>query len=592
MPQSNAWQLFTRGPLFEAVQALQLFRDSKTFPDMIPKGFDLADEQEVDKVLRAFVAICQESFLESVDEFRAGLARLNEVTGPLTVERLKQVTGLGKGVIDFRSRLSDLIHEHFQGRHEAAVATGLPREPTCSMEAYIDGVWSALRRDLRNLPQDLFKGTLLRLDYPYVVAGGRFDEVYYWDGYFTGEGLVLSGGLDLFDCMVKNYAAFIHQPGRGFIPNGNRQYYSTRSQPPFFYLMVDLLARTKGLEWVKATRIDVGGEKVGYIDAVRKEYRFWMDEAGYKGRAVRLPSGAVLNRYWDHFHDDQLNPSVQPRPEAYHEDIGSYADTKEGTDAATFFRHIRAAAESGWDFSSRWFRPDPVGWDGGIRREVATMRTTDIVPVDLNALLYGLERKLSAWTGDPQYAAAADRRKQAVFSHCWNDELGWFFDHCTADGEQGQTDVWSLAGSFPLFTQMLDPERDKEKVERMVRTIRTRFLRAGGVVTTLFETGQQWDYPNGWAPLQWVVIRGLLSYGHDALAQEIARRFVGCVGRTYRTNGRLMEKYNVCEPEATAGGGEYAVQHGFGWTNGVVKALMVEFRSQMEADETLRKHLG
>jgi alpha,alpha-trehalase len=591
MPQSDGWQLFTRGPLFEAVQALQLFRDSKTFPDMLPKGFDLSDERAVDHVLRQFVDTCRDSLLAAVGEFSDGLTALSESPELLTIDRLKEVTGLGRGVIDFRSRLTDLIYERFSGRPEASVVPGPPREPTCSLEAYIDSVWGVLRRDIGNLSPEMFTGTLIPLRYPYVAAGGRFDEVYYWDGYFTGEGLVLSGGLDLFHCMVKNYASFIRR--FGFIPNGNRQYYRTRSQPPFFYLMIDLLGRMKGYEFLKSARIDVGGEPVAYFDVVEEEYLFWMDRTrDIRGRMVTLPDGSVLNRYWDHFWDDKLNPPVQPRPEAYHEDIGHYADTVEGTDAATFFRHIRAAAESGWDFSSRWFRPDPVGWDGGIRRGLPTIRTTDVVPVDLNALLYGLERKLFEWTGDPAYEAVAERRKKALLKHFWNDELGWFFDYCIADGHRGQTDVWSLAGAFPLFTRMLDPVADKEKVERLVQTIRGRFLRAGGVVTSLMNTGEQWDYPNGWAPLQWVVIRGLLNYGHTELALEIAKRFVGCVGRTYEKEGRVMEKYNVCEPEAAAGGGEYAVQHGFGWTNGVVKALIVEFRQQMEVDPNLRRFLG
>jgi alpha,alpha-trehalase len=590
MAESDAWQLFTRGPLFEAVQALQLFRDSKTFPDMLPKGFDLSDEQAVDRVLRRFAAICRSAFLVPVTDFRDRMLDLERDPEPLTIDRLKQVHGLGRGVIDFRSLLSDLIHDHFYGRAEPPPRSLFNPEPTCSMEAHIDSLWGSLRRDVKNLPEEMFKGTLIPLKYPYVVAGGRFDEVYYWDGYFTGEGLVLSGGLDLFHCMIKNYANSVRQ--FGFIPNGNRQYYRTRSQPPFLYCMVDLLGRMKGVQFLKTARMHLGDDHAGYVEVVEQEYRFWMGQTEVcPDRAVTLPDGAVLNRYWDHFHDPQLQPHVQPRPEAFHEDVGHFADTREGTDPATFFRHVRAAAESGWDFSSRWFRPEPVGWAGGIQRGMPTVRTTDIIPVDLNALLYGMERKLHEWTGDPAYKEAAERRKRAVFQYCWDDELGWFFDHCTA-GTPGRTDVWSLAGAYPLFTRMFDDPEDADKLDRVARTIRDRFLRAGGVVTSLHHSGEQWDYPNGWAPLQWVVVRGLLNYGQRDLAVEIAKRFLGCVGRTYLREGRMMEKYNVCEPEATAGGGEYLVQHGFGWTNGVLKGFMVEFRRELEADPELRKHLG
>ena len=179
--------------------------------------------------------------------------------------RFEGLTGLGAGVIGFRSRLNDFINKHFQGRSEEEVrsAKGISREPTSSLEVYIDSVWSVLRRDNGNLSRDMFKGTLLELNYPYVVAGGRFDEVYYWDAYFTGEGLVLSGYLDLFDCMVRNYAIFIKN--YGFIPNGNRRYYISRSQQPFFCSMVDLLVRMNGIEFVKKARIPIrGGAPIGF----------------------------------------------------------------------------------------------------------------------------------------------------------------------------------------------------------------------------------------------------------------------------------------------------------------------------------------
>ena len=320
---------------------------------------------------------------------------------------------------------------------------------------------------------------------------------------------------------------------------------------------------------------------------------------------MTLDGNVVLNRFWDDFYDKSLSPHVQPRPEAYHEDIAAFAHSDKYTqeDASIFFRHIRAAAESGWDFSSRWFRPVPGG-RSGIRRGKPTIRTTEILPVDLNALLFGMEKKLHEWTGKDEYAVAEEQRKQAILKYFWNEDLGWFFDYCLE--EKCQTDVWSLAGAYPLFTKLFDPKEDddRKKVGQMAKAIRERFLRAGGVVTTLLETWdpdtnehEQWDYPNGWAPLQWIVVRGLRNYEdldkeYRELALDIAKRFVACVGRTYKQKGRVMEKYNVCEPEAIAGGGEYDVQYGFGWTNGVVKALMNEFRREMEEDSTLRRHLA
>lgn len=602
------WEILIKGPLFEAVQSLRLFKDSKTFPDMIPKKLDN------NKKIENFVEICQTNLLNPFSNFRKGLEDLHP---KYDYDKFIPVTGLGEGIISFRSRLNDFIDENFQGRSEEATSTnGIPQEPTSSMESYIDSVWAVLKRDRRNLPEEMFNGTLVKLDFPYVVAGGRFDEVYYWDAYFTGEGLVLSGYLDLFDCMVKNYATSIDK--HGFVPNGNRRYYETRSQPPFFCSMVDLLVRMKGLEYVKKARIEYEqGKEIGYIDMVAKEYEFWLGgEVKTNGNAKNERSVSlddehdkelddehdkklVLSRYWDHYCDPTLSPDVQPRPEAYHEDIAKFAHTNKHMpqDASIFFRHIRAAAESGWDFSSRWFMCEPER-EGGVERGIAKIRTTEILPVDLNALLFGMEKKLYKWTGEPKYKEAAKRRKEAIIKYFWNDELGWFFDYWYGDGsenfEGSRTDVWSLAGAYPLFTELFDPNEQDEmdKVAKIVRAIREKFLRPGGVVTTLLKTGEQWDCPNGWAPLQWIVVRGLLNYGERDLAFDIAKRFVACVGRTYKKRGHIMEKYNVCEPDVIAGGGEYIVQHGFGWTNGIVKALINEFRVDMEKDDELRVYLG
>ena len=181
--------------------------------------------------------------------------------------------------------------------------------------------------------------------------------------------------MDLARSMVANFAHLIET--QGFIPNGNRTYYLTRSQPPFFASMVGLLAREDGDEAALA-----------YLDALRAEYDFWMrGERALAGpgdaveHVVQLDSSAVLNRYWDR--------GAAPRPESYREDYelaqGHPPDSQEA-----LYRNLRSAAESGWDFSSRWLA------DG---QSLATTITTDIIPVDLNALLYAAEEALSRLYG-------------------------------------------------------------------------------------------------------------------------------------------------------------------------------------------------
>src|SRR2546426_4450400 len=237
-----------------------------------------------------------------------------------------------------------------------------------SMQDHIKALWPVLTR-----PPDSTdtRSSLIPLPNPYVVPGGRFREIYYWDSYFTMLGLVQSGRTDLVKDMLDNFAYLITTIGH--IPNGNRTYYLTRSQPPYFAAMVGLYARAT--DSTKA---------LAYLDALEKEYAFWMDGAdtvssghAYR-RVVRLPDGVVVNRYWD--------DSAEPRPESYRPDV-EIGQTVPESLRASFYRSARATAESGWDFSSRWMR-DP--------KDLRTLETTDLIPVDLNALLYNAELTIAA----------------------------------------------------------------------------------------------------------------------------------------------------------------------------------------------------
>jgi len=243
------------------------------------------------------------------------------------------------------------------------------------------------------------------LPYPYIVPGGRFNEIYYWDSYFTMLGLKESDEIDMIDNMIKNFASLINR--YGFIPNGNRTYYLSRSQPPFFSLMVELLAEVKG-----------HGVYEENLPALEKEYSYWMDESGPTKHVVKMPDGSVLNRYYD-----QLDI---PRQESYLQDVETGQASKE--DAQLMFRNLRSAAESGWDFSSRWFA------DG---RNISTIHTTDLAPVDLNCLMYHLEMTLAkayrarsdAAKNDlaraKEFEERAEQRKKAINQYCWSPDATW-----------------------------------------------------------------------------------------------------------------------------------------------------------------------
>jgi alpha,alpha-trehalase len=424
---------------------------------------------------------------------------------------------------------------------------------------HIKNLWSNLRRKGDKLAEG---SSLLPLPYPYIVPGGRFREIYYWDSYFTMLGLKESGETVMIENMIKNFAFLIDTYGH--IPNGNRSYYLSRSQPPFFSMMVDLLAGIKGDAVYKT-----------FLPQLEKEYNYWMDKTAKTMHAVKMPDGSTLNRYYDR--DDV------PRQESYKEDyeaaenaanqlamlvrMSSPEALKKLLDdkKAITCRHLRSGAESGWDFSSRWFEDE---------KNIATIQTTDIIPVDLNCLLYNLEMVISKGklliknkAGNTTFKNAAANRKAAILKYCWNAATNYFCDFNIVTKQQ-KSNI-TAAGFFPLFVKIATAAQ----AAGVAATATKYLLKPGGIVTTPNNTGQQWDAPNGWAPLQWVAVTGLNNYKQTALAKDIANRWLALNDKVYAATGKFMEKYNVEDLSKEAGGGEYPSQDGFGWTNGVYLAM-------------------
>ena len=427
--------------------------------------------------------------------------------------------------------------------------------PDHTPREHIRELWGVLERRNR-----LDRGSLIAIPYPYIVPGGRFTAQFYWDSYFTMLGLAADGRWGMVENMLRNCTYMIRK--FGFIPNGNRTYYLSRSQPPFLSHMVKLMA---GHRSRKLTLLE-------HLPYLLSEYRFWtkgrrtltkLDEAAALRRIVRMPDGTMMGRYFDN--------KKTPRPESLREDLETAATHD---NAEKLYVDLRAAAESGWDFSSRWMR-DP--------HDISTVHTTDIVPVDLNCLLYHLESTI-AETYQLMYQPLlarkffrlADRRKAAINKYMWDEKEQFFVDYDFRTGKR--TGRVTIAGVFPLYTKVATQAQAKMVADRIEKD----FLQDGGVVTTLTETEQQWDWPNGWAPMQWVTIQGLREYGFHALADKVRANWIDSCTYIYEKKAKMVEKYNVVTPHKLSGGGEYVLQDGFGWTNGVLAALLAE-------DETLRK---
>ncbi len=420
-----------------------------------------------------------------------------------------------------------------------------PAPPDKSLEGHIARLWPLLTRQPVVPPP---YSSLLYVPKPYAVPGGRFREFYYWDSYFTMLGLIPDGHLDTARDLVDDFSYMLREYGH--IPNGARTYYVSRSQPPVYYLMVGLLAPHPASAWAR------------HLKDLEREYAYWMEGSaglapGHARRnVVEMPDGSLLNRYWD--------ASDTPRDESYRNDV--LIARASGRPAAQVYRNLRAAAESGWDFSSRWLA------DG---RHLATIDTTDIVPVDLNSLLFGLERAISSGCEqrhesacERRFAARARRRRQAMDRYLWNAQAGYFMDYDWRHHRRNPE--LSAATLYPLFTGVAN----MRQAGAVAAVTRARLLKEGGLVTTNISSGQQWDAPNGWPPLQWIAVIGLRRYDHPQLAHEIARRWLATVQRVFANEGKLVEKYDV-EHNLPGGGGEYPLQDGFGWTNGVTQALLL-----------------
>jgi len=204
-------------------------------------------------------------------------------------------------------------------------------------------------------------------------------------------------------------------------------------------------------------------------------------------------------------------------------------------------------------------------------------------------LLYAYENILSkaaavgkAASKSDYYKQRAQKRKAAIQKYCWNDKEGFFFDYNFK--EKHTTNKWAAAGAMPLFATVATPQQ----AELVQKNIREKLLKDGGVATTVYHTGQQWDAPNGWAPLQYIAVKGLMNYNYNELAKTIAERWMTINEKVFATTGKMLEKYNVENTNLESGGGEYPTQDGFGWTNGVYLKFHALFKDHKNTAKPMK----
>jgi len=436
---------------------------------------------------------------------------------------------------------------------------------------------------------------LLFLPNKYVVPGGRFNEMYGWDSYFIILGLVRDHRVDLARGMVENF--FFEIEYYGTVLNANRTYYLTRSQPPFLTSMI--------MEVYNAEKA-AGHEDKSWLARAygfaAHDYEMWTHEP-------HLAGSTGLSRYYD-FGNGPAPESLQDETGLRHKVIGyfllhtelarTYVVAKNSAQPATgpdysvevcdvnktvarpgcdaagtaqlsadYYKGDRSMRESGFDIS---FRFDPYG-----------AATHHFAPICLNSLLYKTEKDLeeiSRLLGNTaeggQWKERAEHRKQQINQYLWDDQRGLFFDY---DLRTGARSMYEYATTFyPLWAGLASPHQ-AEAVARNVKI----FEQPGGLAASPIDTGVQWDYPYGWAPLQSLAVEGLRRYGYTSDADRIAYKFLSTVAENFRGEGTIREKYDVVtrSSEAPVSAGYQANVIGFGWTNGVFLEFLQELPKEM-----------
>jgi alpha,alpha-trehalase len=458
--------------------------------------------------------------------------------------------------------LKQFVTDHFRLPAEVPAFNYIKQEEDLSR--HIGNVWTILTRDVSGAYDG--KTSLLEMPYAYVIPGGTKREIHYMDSYFTMLGLKESRQDEVIQNMVDIFTDAINR--YGFIPSSFRTYSLSRSQTPFYSMMIEMLAELKGEAVL-----------VKYLPAMEKEYAYWMEGSkdlkpgqAYK-RVVRMKDGTYLNRYWD---DLDI-----PRAENYLEDVEhvekmtnvilrnlnlkSESEKIKIADSIrkSIFRNIRAASSCGWDTEGRWCSED---------NNSGSYETTDIIPVDLNAMLLNLEiviLKARKIRGDKQTTnGIATRADFNVFF--WNEKIGFYTDFQMK--KYKKRSLISLAGMFPFCFEIGNVKDRQMKAKTASLVLKDKLLKPGGLIAEDKMNVKTSNNLGGWAPLQWMSVVGLERNGQSALANEIRERWLSTNEKVYQRTGKILEWYDV-ENINTEGLKKDKGYDAFGSTNGVYLAL-------------------
>ncbi|XP_069985201.1 trehalase isoform X2 [Penaeus vannamei] len=579
-------EIYCHGNLLHTVQMARLFNDSKHFVDMSLKA-------SPNDTLRAFQDLMNETGNKPSKE--QVTAFVSENFNEPGSEFVKWTPPDWNPSPEFLDKVVDPELEQW-GRK-------------------LNELWKDLGRKISDdVEQNPDKYSQIFVPNPVIVPGGRFREFYYWDSYWTIDGLLLTGMEETVKGMLENFIQMVND--YGMVPNGGRVYYTRRSQPPYLIPMVKLyMDQTNDLQFLRT-----------HIDQLVEEFEFWENERsvevqGRSGRSYKVA---------------QYRAEVgEPRPESYREDYELAHTLKSDEAKEQLYVELKSGAESGWDYSTRWIinnNTNKVGvfmialyfvcpfllhgkysllivmllalglWEmSSTPTDVGTLqdlKVTSIAPVDLNSLLCSnaltlaqFYRKLGNYTLERKFSNLADEKNTTMAELFWDSTDGTWYD--VDINTQQKRRYFYLSNIHPIWSGCYGQEDSRahtiDQVISYLKKIKV-LNHVGGVPTSLVESGQQWDFPNAWAPLQHLVIMGLYnarSIHHEAenLSLSLAEKWIRTNWQGYQQSkpNAMFEKYNVSIIGLPGGGGEYDVQLGFGWTNGVALRLLETFSDRLTA---------
>ncbi|CAP39722.2 Protein CBR-TRE-3 [Caenorhabditis briggsae] len=537
---SNNSFIYCNGPILDAVNYHALYNDSKEFVDMPMK-------QDPLEVYNAWLAKFGNSSASS----------LNKTDVQAFVNQYFSAAG---------TELVACTPDDWQEK-PPKLATIL--DPQLREWAYkLNAIWKTLCRKIDpTIVQHNSRYSLLYVPHHFIVPGGRFREFYYWDAYWIIKGLIACEMYNTTKSMIRNLATMVDQ--HGFVPNGGRVYYLQRSQPPLLSAMVyELYEATNDKDFIAEL-----------LPTLLKESNFWNQK-----RTVNVTLNGKEYEVYQY-----KTPSNVPRPESYRVDTQNSAKLANGADKQQFYQDLASAAESGWDFSTRWFSD---------YKSLTNIETTKVLPVDLNGLIcwnMDIMEYLYEQVGDTTNSQIF-RNKRAVFRDTvqnvfYNKTDGTWYDYNLRS--QSHNPRFYTSTAVPLFTNCyntLNTGKSQKVFDYMDKM--GVFNYPGGIPSSMSqESSEQWDFPNGWSPNNHMIIEGLRKSANPEMQDKgflIASKWVMGNFRVFYETGHMWEKYNVIGSYPAPGsGGEYDVQDGFGWTNGAILDLLLTYSDRLFVPENL-----